>query len=71
MLSAVDTATVATPKMATLHNRETRRPNRSPAMPATAPPIIIPSELSANTGANAPRSNRQSRMIEGIDTPSS
>ena len=46
-------------------------PNRSPAMPATAPPTIIPSELSANTGANAPRSNRQSRMIEGIDTPSS
>ena len=49
----------------------TRRPKRSPTMPATAPPIIMPTMLLAITGANVLRGRDQSRIIAGTAMPSS
>ena len=69
-LPAVETASVAPPKITMQPRSALRRPNRSPASPATAPPIIMPRYPSATIGAKALRGTCQSAMIDGMVTPS-
>jgi hypothetical protein len=64
-------ASVIAPNTAMLARSAVRRPNRSPAIPASAPPVIIPRYPSDTNGANAPRGTVHSRIKVGITMPSS
>ena len=70
-LAAAATAAVIRPKSNMLPSSAVRRPIRSPARPATAPPIVMPMRPIETTGANAARGTDHSRMIDGMATPSS
>ena len=70
-LVAAAPAAVITPKISMLVSRAVRRPNRSPASPASAPPSIMPAEPIDTTGAKAARGADHSCMIAGMATPSS
>ena len=64
-------AIVAAPNNTRQPSSALRRPMRSPAKPASVPPIIIPRYPSETTGAKAARVTPHSRMIVGSATPSS
>ena len=71
MSSTAAMASVIAPNTAMLASSARRRPIRSPAIPASAPPTIIPAMPSDTTGAKADRVTSHSCIIVGITTPSS
>ncbi len=70
-LSTSAAAAVSTPNTRTLPMSAIRRPMRSPMMPATAPPIIMPIKPAARTGAKSPLGSPHSRIMEGTAMPRS
>ena len=69
-LLTVEIASVSAANEITLDRSAVRRPMRSPNIPPMAPPIIIPSGLSARTVEKAPRGSDHSFMSDGTALPS-
>jgi len=62
---------VSAPNVSMLPMSATRRPNRSPMMPPSVEPMIMPTKLIAATFAKAARGSDHSRIMEGMARPSS